>query len=102
MAARGMASGRESREKIDVPEWTHQMFWQCLFVGVGTFVVDFLWARYILSIGERSAGLSAVWSASIVFVSAATTIVYVGNPWTVGAAVVGAAGGTYLSVRRVK
>lgn len=78
------------------------MLLSCLIVFVATAAADYFWARYILAISAHSACLAAVWSSAIVLVNAAAIVTYVREPMTIGAAVVGAAVGTYASVRRVK
>lgn len=78
------------------------MLVSCAIVFFATALADFFWAKYILAIGGRSAGLAALWSSAIVMVNAAAIVVYVREPATIGAAVAGAFLGTYLSVRRMK
>jgi hypothetical protein len=78
------------------------MLWELLFVFLATGVADFLWVQYVASITQRSPMLAAVWSSSIILANAGVVLVYVKNPWTIGAACLGAFGGTYISVRRTK
>jgi hypothetical protein len=79
-----------------------QETWPYIFVGIGTMIVDYLWAKCVLAVGSRSPVSAALWSAGVVLVSAWATIIYVGNHRTIIAAVLGAAVGTYLSVRQDK
>ena len=67
-----------------------------------TFVLDLVWAEYIRAIAEHQVGKGTVHAGLIICLNAVAVIIYVGDPWMVPPAALGAMAGTYVSIRRAK
>lgn len=64
------------------------------------FALDWVWARYILTIAQGRPGESAFWAAGTILLSGAAAVEYVKEPWLLAPAAAGAACATYLAVVR--
>lgn len=71
---------------------------KALGVFLAMVAVDFAWARYTQSITDDNPAKAAVWSGVIVALGAYATIAYVGDPYLVAPAILGAGVGTYAAV----
>ena len=63
------------------------------------FVLDFVWGHYTRNVAEGNRVLASSWAFGIVFFNASVTLFYVGDPWTILPAALGAFAGTYCSVK---
>lgn len=75
------------------------MFVSMLVVFVAMVVVDFMWARYLVTATAGKAMQSALWSIGIVLSNGLVVIEYTTSHWMILAAAVGSFVGTYVSVR---
>jgi hypothetical protein len=69
-------------------------------VFVASFLVDWIWAAYIIETARKAAVKSTLLSGLIVLIGAFTTLSFMHDPTTVVAAVLGGMLGTYVSVKR--
>lgn len=69
-----------------------------LTVFVAMFAVDFVWARYITACAERARFEAASWSVLVILLGGYVAISYVGDPWLLIPAGLGAFAGTWVSV----
>ena len=70
-----------------------------LFVFLAMIVTDVIWTYYIQTIADKKAAQAAFWSMLVMFTGAYTVVHYVADPVMVIPAGLGAAVGTYLTVR---
>lgn len=59
--------------------------------------LDFVWARYIASIGSTQAKTAALWAAVLIIVNGAGVIAYTEDHWLLIPAAFGASLGTFLA-----
>lgn len=78
------------------------MFVSMLVVFVAMVVVDFMWARYLVTATAGKAMQSALWSIGIVLSNGLVVIEYTTSHWMILAAAVGSFVGTYVSVKYKK
>ena len=78
------------------------MIWTMLIVFVAMIVVDFMWARYLVTATAGKAMQSALWSVGIILSNALVVIEYTASHWMILAAAAGSFVGTYVSVKYKK
>ena len=66
---------------------------------VAMFCLDFVWGHYTRNVADGKRIPSAAWAAAIVAFNGTVTLFYVGDPWTMVPAALGAFAGTYASVK---
>lgn len=59
------------------------MFLKYLLVGIAAFLVDWIWAAYIIETARKAAVKSALLSGVIVLIGAFTTLAYMDEPTTI-------------------
>lgn len=74
--------------------------WKALTVFVAYFVIDILYAKYILAVGGKQAGRAAALSAMIYSLLSFGVLSYSENQLYLIPLAVGAFCGTYVTVRR--
>jgi uncharacterized membrane protein YfcA len=72
------------------------MIWQILLSFFGLVVLDFVWARYTITLVKKQAITSGGYAATIMLLNGIVTLTYVSNPWMILPAAAGAFVGTYL------
>lgn len=72
---------------------------RALLVFVGAAVVDFLWAGYVTSAAKHRPTPASLYSAAIVGVNGAITLVWINEPRLLVAFAFGAFAGTYVKLR---
>lgn len=70
----------------------------CVFLAMA--VIDYMWAKYVLTASSNKALLASVWAVPLAMLSGYTAISFVANPWMLIPAGVGAFVGTYFSMRQ--
>jgi hypothetical protein len=73
------------------------MIWQILLTFGGMVVLDFVWARYTVTVTQRLPIKSGSYAALIMVLNGTVTLTYVHDPWMILAAAAGAFVGTYLA-----
>lgn len=73
-----------------------------LLAFLGMLAVDFLYAEYTKGVARGRALYASFMAAAMLGCNALVVTLYVANPWTVAAAVLGAFAGTYISMRFLK
>lgn len=72
-----------------------------LVVFTATFVLDFVWTKYIAEVGNKRAHRAAAWSCSMIPLAAITARAYTSDMlWLLVPAMLGAYSSTWLAVRR--
>lgn len=66
----------------------------------GVAAMDFCFAYYARRAAQGRAKDAGVWAAALILFNSVAMISVVHDPWSIGAAVIGAYLGTYLAVRR--
>lgn len=64
------------------------------------FALDFVWVFYTKAVTARRVYPAGGWAAGITVLNAIAAIIYVGDPWMIIPAGVGAFAGTLLAMRR--
>lgn len=67
---------------------------------VGMTVLDFVWAKYTLSVAKRRPAIGGGYAVAIMVFNGLVTLAYVGDPRLLIPAALGAFVGTYVGVRR--
>lgn len=73
---------------------------QALIVFAAMFALDLVWARYTAAVTERRRTLASSYSAVIIALGAFATINYIDDPRMIVPAMLGAACGTFIGIRR--
>jgi len=68
----------------------------------GLFVLDLIWAVYTKHIIGKSPWLASFWSSIIILLNGTITVAYVGRPWLLIPAALGAFIGTFVAVKWIK
>lgn len=64
------------------------------------FALDFVWVFYTKSVAAGRAHPASVWAGAITVLNGVAAIIYVGDPWTIVPAGLGAGAGTLLAMRK--
>jgi hypothetical protein len=67
-------------------------------VGLGAFVSDYVWARYMANVAEGHGFVAANWAVGVIVLGAYLVISYVEDKRLIFPAAIGAWIGTYLAV----
>jgi uncharacterized membrane protein YfcA len=78
------------------------MIWESLLAFFGLAVLDFIWARYTLSLAKKRAFAGGSYAAVIMLLNGVVTLTYVHNPWMILPAAAGAFIGTYIGSKTDK
>lgn len=76
----------------------NELLTKSIAVGVGTFLLDFAWAKYNIATAQKQVTRSAIYSVAIYLLSALVIMQYIDNHWLLIPASVGAFVGTGYSV----
>lgn len=64
------------------------------------FALDFVWVYYTKAVQAHRVLPAGGWAAGITVLNGVAAIIYVGDPWTIAPAGLGAAVGTLIAMRR--
>ncbi len=76
------------------------MIWEVLLAFVAMFLLDFFYAEWVKTVGQKKAILASMWAALIMCSTSVVTTSYVHNIYLIIPVIAGAALGTYVSVKR--
>ncbi len=74
--------------------------WALVFTAL--FVLDYIWARYTVAVGDQLAVRAAVYATAIMALNGYAAIGYTQNPWLLIPAAAGAFIGTYFAISKHK
>jgi hypothetical protein len=72
------------------------MIWQVLLAFFGMVALDFVWARYTISLVKQHATVSGTYAAIIMILNGTVVLTYVHSPWMILPAAAGAFIGTFI------
>lgn len=78
------------------------MIWTALIVFAAMVVVDFMWARYLITATAGKAMQSSLWAVGIILANSLVVIEYTTSHWMILAAAAGSFVGTYVSIKLKK
>lgn len=68
----------------------------CALAFFGMIALDFVWARYVLTLTKKYHAVSGGYAAAIMLLNGVVTLTYVHDPWMILPAAAGAFVGTYI------
>jgi hypothetical protein len=72
------------------------MIWQVILAFLGMVALDYVWARYVLTLTKKRIIVGSSYAAGIMLLNGMVTLTYVSNPWMILPAAAGAFIGTYI------
>lgn len=72
------------------------MIWKSLLAFFGMVALDFVWARYVISLTKKHAVVGSTYAAAIMLLNGVVTLTYVSDPWMILPAAAGAFIGTFI------
>lgn len=72
---------------------------QAALAFLALFVLDLVWVGYTRAMIGKDPIRAGVWAAGLLVVNAVATLMYVGNPWLIAPAALGAFCGTAVAVK---
>lgn len=74
--------------------------WEAFIIFLVNAMLDIVWARYTITIGQRRAIASANWAVAIILIGGVSILIYTHDPFLLFPAAAGAWVGTWITVER--
>ena len=75
------------------------MIWKSLLAFSGMVALDFVWARYVISLNKKHIAVGSSYAAAIMLLNGVVTLTYVSDPWMILPAAAGAFEAESLAAR---
>jgi subtilase family serine protease len=87
-----------SKLKRRLRRLSHNVYFTAVAVFCGTFVSDYIWAKYIASITTATPMVAGIWAVATIVLGAFVVLSYVNDRRMIIPAAIGAFFGTYFAI----